>query len=163
MRVISIFLIILMAVSLASCSKFKKYSGPEVTRVLIYKEDRKMFLMHNDKPLKIYDVGLGFAPVGHKQIEGDGRTPEGDYFVDRRNPNSQFYLSIGLSYPNKVDRAYARSIGKSPGGDIFIHGRPDAYKNGVDDWTAGCVAVSNAEMRDIYAMVKQGTLVSIYP
>ncbi|SFL79107.1 L,D-transpeptidase family protein [Shimia aestuarii] len=163
MRWISILLVALMAFGLASCSKFKTYNGPEVTRVLIYKEERKMYLMHHDKALKSYDIGLGFAPVGHKQIEGDGRTPEGDYFVNRRNPNSEFYLSIGISYPNAADRAYARSIGKSPGGDIFIHGRPSKYQNGKDDWTAGCVAVTNAEMRDVYAMVRNGTRVSIFP
>lgn len=163
MRFFLIALVALLSVGLAGCSKFKTYNGPEVTRVLIYKEDRKMFLMHHDKPLKIYDVDLGFAPAGHKQVEGDGRTPEGDYFIDRRNPNSQFYLSIGISYPNAADRAYAHSIGKSPGGDIFIHGRPKLYQNGKDDWTAGCIAVTNAEMRDVYAMVNNGTLVSIYP
>lgn len=163
MRFFLIALVALLSVGLAGCSKFKTYNGPEVTRVLIYKEDRKMFLMHHDKPLKVYDVDLGFAPAGHKQVEGDGRTPEGDYFIDRRNPNSQFYLSIGISYPNAADRAYAHSIGKSPGGDIFIHGRPKLYQNGKDDWTAGCIAVTNAEMRDVYAMVNNGTLVSIYP
>lgn len=164
MRWKSALLIAAMAFGLASCaSKFKTYDGPEVTRVLIYKEDRKMYLMHHDKALKVYDVGLGFAPEEHKQIKGDGRTPEGDYFIDRRNPNSEFYLSIGINYPNDADRAYARSIGKPPGGDIFIHGRPSKYQNGVDDWTAGCVAVSNAEIRDIYAMVNNGTLVSVYP
>lgn len=164
MRWISALLIVISAFVLASCSdKFVKYNGPEVTRVLIYKDTHKMYLMHHDRALKVYDVGFGFAPTGHKQVEGDGRTPEGDYFIDRRNPNSQFYLSVGISYPNAADRAYAHSIGKSPGGDIFIHGRPKAYQNGVEDWTAGCIAVSNKEMRDIYAMLKVGTLVSIYP
>ncbi|MEP2531620.1 L,D-transpeptidase family protein [Shimia sp.] len=163
MRIMNLLLVAVMAVTLASCSKFKTYNGPEVTRILVYKEDRKMFLMHHDKALKVYDVDLGFAPLGHKQVEGDGRTPEGDYYVDRRNPNSQFYLSVGISYPNAADRAYAHSIGRSPGGDIFIHGRPKLYRNGKEDWTAGCIAVTDREMRDVYAMVNKGTLVSIYP
>jgi murein L,D-transpeptidase YafK len=163
MRWISALMMAVLAFGLASCAeKFTTYNGPEVTRVLIYKESRRMYLMHHEQVLQAYDVGLGFAPAGHKQVEGDGRTPEGDYYIDRRNPNSRFYLSLGISYPNAADRAYAASIGKSPGGDIFIHGRPKAFQNGVEDWTAGCVAVSDAEMRDVYAMVKNGTPVSIY-
>ncbi|MBO9476085.1 L,D-transpeptidase family protein [Shimia sp. R11_0] len=164
MRWFTAFLIAVMAFTLASCSsKFITYNGPEVTRVAVFKEDRKMYLLHHKKVLKSYDVDLGFAPLGHKQVEGDGRTPEGDYFIDRRNPNSKFYLSIGISYPNAADRAYAASIGQPPGGDIFIHGRPKAFQNGKDDWTAGCIAVTDKEMREIYAMVKNGTVISIYP
>lgn len=164
MRLFSALLIAVLAFGLASCSsKFMKYNGPEVTRVAVFKEQRKMYLMHHKKVLKAYDVHLGFSPTGHKQIEGDGRTPEGDYFIDRRNPNSKFYLSIGISYPNAADRAYAASIGKSPGGDIFIHGRPRIFQNGKDDWTAGCIAVTDREMREIYAMVNNGTVISVYP
>lgn len=163
MRWLTIFLVAAVAAGLAGCTKFKTYDGPEVTRVVIYKGDRKLHLMNQDTPLKTYDVGLGFAPAGHKQVEGDGRTPEGDYTVDRRNPNSEFYLSVGISYPNEADRAYARSIGESPGGDIFIHGRPLKYQNGKTDWTAGCISVTNNEIRDIYAMVRNGTPISIYP
>ncbi|SHJ85377.1 L,D-transpeptidase catalytic domain [Shimia gijangensis] len=163
MRWIGIALVAVMLTGLAGCSsKFKTYDGPEVTRVLIYKENRKMYLMHNEEVLKAYDVGLGFAPEGDKTVRGDGRTPEGDYRVDRRNPNSEFHLSIGIDYPNAEDRAYARSIGKDPGGDIFIHGRPWKYRKGGEDWTAGCVAVTNSEIEDVYSMIKVGTLVSIY-
>ena len=164
MRFISALMIAVCAFALASCSsKFMTYNGPEVTRVAVFKEQRRMYLLHHDQVLKAYDVELGFAPEGHKQVEGDGRTPEGDYFIDRRNPNSQFYLSIGISYPNAADRAYAASIGESPGGDIFIHGRPKPFRNGQDDWTAGCIAVTDREMREVYAMVNNGTVISIYP
>ena len=164
MRWISWILVAVMLTTLAGCSsKFRHYNGPEVTRVLIYKESRTMYLMHHDEVLKTYDVGLGFEPLGHKEIRGDGKTPEGDYRVDRRNPNSEFHLSIGINYPNAEDRAYAKSIGKNPGGDIFIHGRPWKYRKGGKDWTAGCVAVTNSEMEEVYSMVKTGTLVSIYP
>ena len=164
MRWISWVLVAVMLTTLAGCSsKFRIYTGPEVTRVLIYKESRTMYLMHNEDVLKAYNVGLGFEPVGHKQIKGDGKTPEGDYRVDRRNPNSEFHLSVGINYPNAEDRAYAKSIGKDPGGDIFIHGRPWKYRKGGNDWTAGCVAVTNAEIEEIYSMIKTGTLVSIYP
>ena len=164
MRWISWILVAVMLTTLAGCSsKFRHYNGPEVTRVLIYKESRTMYLMHHEEVLKTYNVGLGFEPLGHKEIRGDGKTPEGDYRVDRRNPNSEFHLSIGINYPNAEDRAYAKSIGKDPGGDIFIHGRPWKYRKGGKDWTAGCVAVTNSEMEEVYSMVKTGTLVSIYP
>ena len=121
-----------------------------------------MYLTHHDKALKVYDIGLGFEPLGHKTREGDGRTPEGEYFIDRRNPSSQFHLSLGISYPNAEDRAYAARNGFSPGGDIFIHGRPSIYKDAPQDWTLGCIAVTNREMQEIYAMVKNDTRISIY-
>ncbi len=144
-------------------SKFKTYNGPEITRVIVFKEQRRMHLMHGDKALKSYDIHLGFAPVGHKQREGDGKTPEGLYRVDRRNPNSRFHLSLGIDYPRAYDVARAKAQGVSPGGDIFIHGRPKRFRNGQDDWTWGCVAVTDREIEDIYAMVKIGTPVAIFP
>ena len=90
---------------LAGCapSKFKTYNGPAVTEVRVFKADRKMYLMHGEAALAVYDVALGFAPVGHKQHEGDGRTPEGSYLITRRNPNSRYYLSIGIDYPRPAD------------------------------------------------------------
>lgn len=148
--------------ALTGCSRFIDYDGPEVTRIVVYKNDRIMFLMHNDEILETYEIELGFAPEGHKLEEGDGRTPEGEYIIDRRNPNSQWYLSIGISYPNAEDIAQARARGVSPGGDIFIHGTPRPFRR-TDDWTVGCIAVTNAEMRQIYAMVGNGTPISIYP
>jgi murein L,D-transpeptidase YafK len=164
MRWITLVLVFAVSFGLAGCaSKFKSYNGPEVTRIVVFKEDRRMHLMHHDRVLKSYDIDLGFAPEQHKQFEGDGRTPEGQYWIDRRNPNSKFYLSIGINYPNAADRAYARSQGKSPGGDIFIHGQPELFSDDKSDWTAGCISVTNREMRDIYAMVNKGTQVSIYP
>lgn len=153
----------LLVFGLASCSKFQTYNGPEVTRVVVDKGDRVMHLMHNDEVLKSYRVGLGFAPNGHKAVEGDGRTPEGEYRIDRRNPNSEFHLSIGISYPNDQDRAKALAAGRKPGGDIFIHGRPWKYRKGGQDWTAGCIAVTNREIEQIYAMVRDGTPILITP
>ena len=88
---------------------------------------------------------------------------EGTYVIDRRNPNSKFHLSIGISYPNQDDIAAAKALGKSPGGDIFIHGRPKKWRNGVDDWTWGCIAVTDREIEDIYAMVRNGTPITIRP
>ncbi|WP_371155930.1 murein L,D-transpeptidase family protein [Jannaschia sp. 2305UL9-9] len=148
---------------LAGCGgKFMHYSGPQVTRVVVQKTERRMFLLNGATPLEIYDVQLGFRAAGHKQFEGDGKTPEGRYHIDRRNPDSAFYLSIGIDYPNAADRAFAASHGKSPGGDIFIHGWGDKRRKRSDDWTAGCVAVKNREMRQVYAMVMNGTPVDIY-
>ncbi|MFT5001499.1 MAG: murein L,D-transpeptidase YafK, partial [Planctomycetota bacterium] len=126
--------------------------------------DRKMYLLHGKEILKSYDVDLGFDPLGHKSTRGDGRTPEGSYFIDRRNPNSLYHLSIGISYPNAADIAHAKSLGESPGGDIFIHGGPTLIADKRKaDWTAGCISVTNKEMRQIYAMVQDGTQIDILP
>ncbi|MFU8898711.1 MAG: L,D-transpeptidase family protein [Roseinatronobacter sp.] len=151
---------------LASCgapSKFRTYNGPEVTQVVVYKAARRMELWHHDRVLRSFNVQLGGAPFGHKQREGDRRTPEGDYIIDRRNPNSRFHLSIGIDYPNLADKAYAKANGWKPGGDIFIHGRGPRFQNARGDWTEGCIAVSDREMEDIYAMVRDGTPIRINP
>ena len=147
--------------ALTACSdKFRVYTGPPVTSIVVQKGRRQMFLMNENDVLKSYDFELGFAPSGHKYVEGDGRTPEGAYFIDRKNPNSSFYLSIGISYPNDADRARARELGLPPGGDIFIHGTPRLFRR-TEDWTAGCIAVRDREMEDIYAMVNVGTPIFI--
>ncbi|MBE1285996.1 MAG: L,D-transpeptidase family protein [Rhodobacteraceae bacterium] len=159
------------ALALAGCtsnSKFRRYNGPEVTSIVINKGARKMYLLHHEEILKEYKVDLGFAPVGDKKIEGDGKTPEGTYLIDRRNPNSSFHLSLGISYPNARDVAEAQALGKKPGGEIFIHGQPNLLRDRkrakkTQDWTAGCVAVKNDEMEEIYAMVRTGTVISLRP
>lgn len=155
-----------LAAFLSGCaSKFRTYNGPEVTRLRLYKGQRLLVLDGGDaRVLRTLPVGLGFAPEGHKQFEGDGRTPEGSYMVDKRNPNSTYHLSVGISYPNEADTAFAEANGRSPGGDIFIHGgpRPGIDPTNVRDWTAGCIAVTDREIEDIYAMVKDGTPIDIY-
>lgn len=160
-----LFALLIVALALSGCArKFIEYDGPEVTRVVINKSERQLYLLNGDTVLESYGVDLGFNPVGHKQFEGDGRTPEGRYMIDRRNPNSAYYLSIGISYPNEDDIAYAKKMGKDPGGDIFIHGGPTLPKDfSKADWTAGCISVSNKEIRQIYAMVKDGTPIDIFP
>jgi len=155
--------------ALAGCgqpSKFRSYRGPQVTGVLVFKARRKMYVMSGNRALREFDFELGGDPVGPKMMEGDGKTPEGAYVINRRNPNSSYHLSIGISYPNAQDVARATAMGVPPGGDIFIHGQPRgidgrAYIEG--DWTAGCIAVPNREMEDIYAMVPDGTPIFIYP
>lgn len=156
-----------MTAFLAACSntksKFRSYNGPEVTYVVVNKAERKMYLFNNQKVLKEYDFVLGFAPIGDKFYEGDGKTPEGSYFINRRNPNSRFHLSLGISYPNAEDRAEAKALGKPPGGDIFIHGQKTPLKKNKGDWTWGCISVSNKEIERIYAMIKNGTPIKINP
>ncbi|WP_299608430.1 L,D-transpeptidase family protein [uncultured Tateyamaria sp.] len=155
------------AVGLSACSardsKFKRYSGPDVTYVVVNKDTRRMFLFNNNRVLKDYEIDLGFEPIGDKFFEGDGRTPEGTYIIDRRNPNSQFYLSLGISYPNSLDLEEAAALGKPPGGDIFIHGNSSPFRRKREDWTWGCIAVTNSEMEDVYAMVRNGTPIKINP
>ena len=165
MAVFRMMLAGLVLVLLTGCaSKFRTYDGPDVTRVLLFKGERQLLLMNRDKVLKTYRVGLGFAPEGDKKFEGDGRTPEGHYLIDKRNPNSRYHLSIGLSYPDVSDVAEAAAVGKRAGGDIFIHGRGPTYKKEApEDWTWGCIAVTDREMEAIYAMVRNGTPISIYP
>jgi murein L,D-transpeptidase YafK len=159
---------LLSALALAGCgtgSKFKRYNGPEVTSIVVNKSAGNMYLLHGEEILKAYQIDLGFAPAGPKQFEGDGKTPEGTYIIDRRNPNSAYHLSLGISYPNAQDIAFAKSQGKRPGGDIFIHGLPNGKrrKPSKENWTAGCIAVKNREMEEIYAMVRNGTVITIRP
>lgn len=164
MRIIKLAALVLALTAVSACgSKIKTYDGPEVTTVQVHKADRKMYLLHQGKVLRVYDVALGFAPEGHKQIEGDGRTPEGAYVINRRNPNSTYHLSLGISYPNQRDIEVARALGKSAGGDIFIHGTNGKKNGNGRDWTAGCIAVEDGEIEEIYAMVKNGTTVHILP
>lgn len=150
------------ALGLAGCTAgASQYQGPEVTRIQVFKEQRVLQLINDRTLLKAYKFDLGFAPVGHKTQEGDGRTPEGAYRIDRRNPYSRFHLSLGISYPNRNDAAAARARGVHPGGDIFIHGTPEKWL-GTPDWTWGCIAVKNHEMDEIYAMVQTNTKIFIY-
>ncbi len=146
----------------ASAPQLLDYKGPRVTAIVVQKTDRFLHLFHENTVLASYRFELGFAPDGHKREFGDGRTPEGQYWIDRKNPNSEFHLSLGISYPNRADRAAAAAMGKPPGGDIFIHGTPEFYL-GARDWTVGCIAVENAEVEFIFAMVDVGTPIWINP
>ena len=127
--------------------------------VEIFKAERRLELKRGGRTLRTYRVSLGFAPLTHKQREGDGRTPEGLYAIDARNPRSSFHLSLRVSYPDAEDRARAVARGEDPGGDIFIHGLP----NGWRDWTAGCIAVTDAEIREVWSLVPTGVPVRIHP
>lgn len=142
-----------------------------VDRVLVKKGQRKLQLIRGNEVYREYRISLGGNPIGHKVKEGDQRTPEGDYILDWRNPNSNFHRSIHVSYPNTMDRAVARALGVSPGGMIMIHGRPNwltserlarAEYDGRD-WTNGCIAVTNDEMDEIWDLVRDGTPIRILP
>lgn len=166
MSIIRAALIGLALLVLAGCgdSKFRNYDGPEVTRLLLFKDQRRLLLVGGRQVLEQYNVGLGWSPEGDKVHEGDGKTPEGHYLIDKRNPDSRYHLSLGISYPNARDVAEAGALGKPAGGDIFIHGRGQTYnKKAPRDWTWGCIAVTDREIEMIYAMVKDGTPISIYP
>ncbi len=145
-------------------SKMKGYSGPPVTQVVVKKGERKLYLVSGKTAVKSYQINLGNQPVGDKQYEGDGKTPEGLYFIDRFNPNSRYHLSVGISYPSAQDVAQAAALGLRPGGDIFIHGLgPEGRALNKADWTAGCIAVNDEEIEEIFAMLQPGVPIFIYP
>ncbi|MFC3527969.1 murein L,D-transpeptidase family protein [Paracoccus mangrovi] len=145
-------------------NKMKAYSGPPVTQIVVKKGERKLYLISGKSLLKKYDINLGKQPIGDKQYEGDGKTPEGVYFIDRFNPNSRYHLSVGISYPSARDVAEAASMGLRPGGDIFIHGLgPEGRALNRPDWTAGCIAVKDEEIEEIFAMLRPGVPIFIYP
>ncbi|HEY2232497.1 MAG TPA: L,D-transpeptidase family protein [Candidatus Angelobacter sp.] len=140
----------------------------QADKIVIIKSARSMTLFSGGKVLKTYKVALGSAPVGPKRVEGDHKTPEGNYVIDAKNPQSQFHLSLHISYPSAADRERARSVGQSPGGAIMIHGlaKPFAYLGPLHrqtDWTDGCIAVTNAEIEEIWKLVPVGTRVEIRP
>ena len=140
----------------------------QADKIVILKSARSMTLLSGGKVLKSYKVALGSVPVGPKLVEGDHKTPEGDYIIDAKNAHSQFHLSLHISYPSAADQQRARSIGARPGGAIMIHGlaRPFAYLGPLHrqtDWTDGCIAVTNAEIEEIWRLVPVGTRVEIRP
>ncbi len=137
-------------------------------RVVLHKGDRRLTLYRDGRELQNYRVSLGLRPTGHKQQEGDFRTPEGDYLLTRRNPDSEFFLSIQVSYPDADDLAAARKSGVSPGGLIMIHGLPNIMKYSRDrylstDWTDGCIALSNEDMLEVWLLTRPETPIEITP
>lgn len=141
---------------------------PVADRVVIEKGERKLHLIRGGETFRTFDIALGIRPTGDKETEGDFRTPEGNYLLDMRNPNSDFFLSIHISYPNREDSRQARAKGLPPGGAIMIHGQPntptlsEAYYR-TQDWTNGCIAVSNSDMIDIWLMTANNTPIEILP
>ncbi len=141
-------------------------AGTKADSILVDKSDRTLILYKADKEIARYEgIRFGNAPDGHKRFEGDERTPEGRYTINGRNPGSSYHLSLRISYPNTADRAYAEARGKSPGGDIFIHGQPNGRDGPTmkSDWTDGCIALSNAEIEQIWEVVPDGAAITIQP
>ena len=137
-----------------------------VNLVKVDKSERKMVLLEGDKIVKTYHVAFGANPRGHKQREGDEKTPEGRYTLDYKKEDSQFYRAMHISYPNKIDRAKAKKIGVSPGGFIMVHGQKNklgwlAPISQVFNWTNGCIALTNSEMDEFKAWVNVGTEIQI--
>ncbi len=163
MRVLLIALITLLTPGLLQAGEF-----PSADRVVIEKGARLLHLMQNGEPFRTFKIALGIRPAGDKQREGDFKTPEGRYLLDRRNPNSEFFLSIRVSYPNAQDRQEAAELGVNPGGAIMIHGQPNVPTRSeafyqTQDWTNGCIAVSNSDMIDIWLMTSENTPIEIRP
>lgn len=139
----------------------------QADKVVVMKEERRLVLLRNGEILKSYKVSIGKNP-GRKGRRGDGRTPEGVYVIDGRNPRSRFYKVLHISYPNDSDVHAARKSGFPPGGEVLIHGLPKGFEDlgashAVRNWTKGCIAVSNAEMDEIWQLVADGTPVEIIP
>jgi len=143
-------------------------SLPYVDHIVVKKAERRMYLMDGDTIVRSYKIALGLNPVGPKERDGDFRTPEGWYTLARRNPRSEFFLSIQISYPNASDLRRARLHGWQPGGSIMIHGLPNRLKSSPwyyrhNDWTDGCIAVSDADMVEIWLLTRDGMPIDILP
>ncbi len=139
-----------------------------IDKLLVEKSKRQMHALSKGEVVKTYKIALGGNPIGHKEYEGDLKTPEGVYTINDKNPNSAYHLNLGISFPNKEDRIRAAAMGKAPGGDIKIHG----LRNGLghigkahllQDWTQGCIAVTNEEIGELFNAVPVGTTIEIIP
>ena len=153
---------------LTACGSAASQPSPvaKATLLLVDKSDRLLIAYAGDREIVRYtNIRFGDAPEGHKQFEGDERTPQGRYTIDGRNPNSAYHLSLRISYPNAADRAFAKARGRSPGGDIFIHGQPNRWPGPTlaSDWTDGCIALSNAEIEQLWDIVPDGIPITIRP
>lgn len=159
---------IIVAILLTAAGDAVTGGLPVADSVLVDKSEQKLYLLKAGHPFREYQIILGKNPKGHKRKKGDERTPEGRYVLDWRNPDSNFYKSIHISYPSARDLASAKARGVNPGGMIMIHGFPnnmDWAKAILKDWnwTDGCIAVSNQEMDEIWLAVRDGTPIEIVP
>ena len=159
---------VLLGIVLLGPAAIQAGEFPTADKIVIEKAARKLHLLQDGEAFRTINISLGIMPVGDKQREGDFKTPEGDYTLDRRNPSSDYFLSIRVSYPNSNDVREAREQGVSPGGAIMIHGQPNEPKYSetyyrTQDWTNGCIAVSNSDMIDIWLMTDENTPIEIRP
>jgi murein L,D-transpeptidase YafK len=156
------------AIDTSASSAPPSESIPVADRVVVHKGERRLLLMQGDSILRTYKVALGLNPLGHKERAGDFRTPEGHYRLTRRNPRSEFFLSIQVSYPNNADVKKARHNGWDTGGSIMIHGLPNQLKHTPAyyenrDWTDGCIALSNSDMLEIWLLTADNAPIEILP
>ena len=147
---------------------WERYATPKADKIVIFKSQRKMELLRGDVVVRSYHIALGRHPFGPKITAGDGRTPEGVYYIDRRNIASDYHLALHISYPQENDIARAASRGAEPGGAIMIHGQPNSLtaeerKLLSTDWTAGCIALTNPEIDEVWRLVDDGVTVEIDP
>ena len=161
--------VLLLTVSFASHGAFAA-NTERATLIVVDKSDHLMHVYAKDKIIATYRVGFGANPVGHKQQEGDKRTPEGRYLLDYKNANSTFFKSIHISYPNKADKVRAKRLGLPPGGDIMIHGQANdpLVRAAIDrypspDWTYGCISMKNEDLQRLWDMVPIPTRIRIQP
>ncbi|MBE1529247.1 murein L,D-transpeptidase YafK [Sphingopyxis sp. OAS728] len=166
MRLIALPACLLLAACSSASSQPSVPAGAKADRLLVDKSERVLIAYAGSREIVRYtNIRFGDAPTGHKQFEGDERTPEGTYRISGRNPKSAYHLSLRISYPNAADRAFAKAKGRSPGGDIFIHGQPNAWPGPpiARDWTDGCIALSNAEIKQLWDIVPDGIPITIRP
>lgn len=168
---ITVFTVSLVLLALAAYNYYpedKLPTGVQIDKLVVLKSKRYLHAYSKGQIVKSYKISLGLQPVGDKQFEGDRKTPEGRYIINAKNPNSVAHKNLGISYPNKYDRANARRLGKPTGGDIKIHGLMN--RTGFIgkfhrwlDWTYGCIAVTDNEIDELYSAVKIGTEINIKP
>ena len=166
-----LFALALLLIAAATAFIFQQRQNPrppKADKILVEKGARRLTLFSGGRKLKEYHIALGFSPIGPKEREGDGRTPEGIYAIDFHKPDSAFHRALHLSYPSAEENARAAEAGVSAGSDIMIHGLPNglavlgaAYR--LRDWTAGCIAVTDPEIDEIYSSVNDGTPIEILP
>ena len=159
--------IIITVVAFFLCSGMA-YSGQLADFVLVIKSESRLYLIRDGKEFASFKVAFGSNPRGHKQQQGDERTPEGRYTLDYKNTNSAYYKSIHISYPNAKDRENARKLGVDPGGHIMVHGQRNGYEGFSSivqffNWTNGCIALSNKDMDVVWQTVNPGTPIEIRP
>lgn len=153
-------IILIIIILLYIVKPYSVFPNDKIDMIIVEKSERTLKLIKNGNTIKKYKIDLGFDPIGHKFSEGDGRTPEGLYYLSYKVVNSDFYISYKISYPNKWDIKNAKNINKNPGGYIMVHGHSNKKKK-IKDWTNGCIALSNKDMTELEKLVAINTPIFI--
>jgi murein L,D-transpeptidase YafK len=156
------------ALSSPPVADWQKLVTPKADRIVVFKAQRRLELRRAGEVIRSYHIALGPHPIGPKVERGDGKTPEGTYFIDRRNPASEYHLSMHISYPETADITRATALNVDPGANILIHGEPNILNhegkaNLLEDWTAGCIALHNTDMDEVWRLTDDGVTVEIHP